>query len=145
MMYNHLEDGTHRLTITGPELAELAELVASLQELGGDASAISIRLFYVLGFQKIYEDCQRQGSKKSCFENVYKRIADGSFQLVFSDSEYYGILTSLISLAELGAEAVFIGRKLSNALGLQQAFDGFMKSPEGRDIFMRSSPKEGHA
>ena len=33
MMYKHLEDGTHQLSITGPELADITELIVSLGDL----------------------------------------------------------------------------------------------------------------
>jgi hypothetical protein len=55
MIYRHLEDGNHQLSITGPELADIAELVASLARSGGDARLIAFKLFHALDFQKVVE------------------------------------------------------------------------------------------
>ena len=55
MMYKHLEDGTHQLTITGPELADILELVVSLTKLGGDPLRIGNELFNALGFRDLYD------------------------------------------------------------------------------------------
>jgi hypothetical protein len=58
MIYKSLEHGTHQLSITGPELADIAELIAPLSKLGEDAAKVGYRLFDFLGFQKIYEASQ---------------------------------------------------------------------------------------
>jgi len=135
MIYKSLEHGTHQLSITGPELADIAELIATLSKLGEDAAKVSYRLFDFLGFQQIYEASQALGGGEPCFEKVYKHSADGAFHLTFSNTEYYTMVNLLLLLNDTDHDTVSIRRKLFNALGLQEAFKEFISSPEGRDIF----------
>jgi hypothetical protein len=145
-MYKRLKNGTHQLSITGPELADIAELVALLGRLDGDADLISMRLFHDLCFQKVFATgIKNSAEMETACEKVYKRAADGTFKLIFSDSTYYSIANLLLYAIDLRDDAELAGRKLFNALGFQEAFKAFMSSGEGRDIFMRSSPEEGHA
>lgn len=145
-MYKRLKNGNHQLSITGPELADIAELVALLGRLGGDADLIAMRLFDDLRLQKVWETgIKNSAEMETACEKVYKRAADGRFQLIFSDSTYYSIANLLLYAIDLRGDAELAGRKLSNALGFQGAFETFMSSAEGRDILMRSSPEEGHA
>jgi hypothetical protein len=145
MLYKRLEDGTHQLSITGPELADIATLVATLSKLGDDAFKVSGKLFHFLRFQKLYKECQVTGPNESCFMKVYKHSPDGMFHLIFTDAEYYTIVDLLVSFNATNDDTLSVIRELSNALGFQEAFEEFIISPEGRDIFLRSSPEEGHA
>jgi hypothetical protein len=145
MLYKRLEDGTHQLSITGPELADIATLVATLSKLGGDAAKISGKLSHFLRFQKLYKECQVAGPKESCFKKVYKHSPDGMFHLIFTDAEYYTIADLFASFNATDNDTLSVIRELSNALGFQEAFEEFISSPEGRNIFLRSSPEEGHA
>jgi hypothetical protein len=76
---------------------------------------------------------------------VYKRAADGTFELSFPDSKYYAVANLLLDAIDSGDNAELAGRELFNALGFQEAFKAFMSCPDGRDIFMRSFAEEGHA
>ena len=145
MIYKHLQDGTHQLSITGPELADIATLVAMLSKLGDDAVKVSGNLFHFLRFQKLLKECQVAGPKVSCFKKVYKHSPDGMFRLIFTDAEYYTMVDLLMSLNATDDDTVSVIRDLSNALGFQEAFEDFISSPEGRDILLRSSSEEGHA
>jgi hypothetical protein len=145
MIYKHLEDGTHQPSITGPELADIATLVATLSKLGDRAAKVSGKLFYILRFKKLYRECQVAGLNESCFKKVYKHSADGIFHLIFAGAEYYTIVNLLVSFNATDDDTLSVIRELSKALGLQEAFDEFIISPQGRDIFLRSSPEEGHA
>ena len=144
MMYKHLEDGTHQLTITGPELADILELVVSLTKLGGDPLRIGNELFNALGFRDVYNEYELTPDEEACFEKVYKRLGDGTFQIVFSDSKYLKI-ANLILLLDENDDANGICGELFNTLGYQEAVKEFMNSPEGPDILMRTSSEVGHA
>ena len=144
MMYKRLADGSHQLKITGPELANIAELVASLGKLGGDPLRIGIALSNALGFDEVYKQSRLTPSKEACFEKVYSRAVDGTFQMVFSDSKYLKMANVMLLLLDKN-DTKRIGRKLFNALGYQEAYREFMNSPEGPDIMLRTSLEEGHA
>ena len=146
MMYTHLPDGKHQLSITGPEFADIADLVVSLAELGGDARLISFKLFDDLHLQGVVDTViGNPDGMEMALERVYNRASDGTFQIIFPDYKYCAIANLLLDAFESGDNAESAARKLFNALGFQEAFKSFMSSAEGRDIFMRTSPEEGHA
>jgi hypothetical protein len=142
MKYRLAEDGSHELKITGPELANIAKLVASLRRKGDHAARVSVILFHALGFHKVYAQSKLDGEKESCFEKVYKRSRDGKFQWTFTDAEYQRIANLLLTLDNC---AQTIGRKLFNSLGYPKLFREFINSSEGQQILLSTSTENGHA
>jgi hypothetical protein len=139
MIYKRLKDGSHKLNITGPELADIVDFVTKIPD---DPSRIGVKLFHLLRFQDVYREYKRSRDAQLCFEKVYKHTDDGVFQLTFTDSEYLTIGSLILSL---GDDADAIGQKLFDALGFQEAYRAFINSPEGPGILLRTSPEEGHA
>jgi hypothetical protein len=122
MIYKHLEDGTHQLSITGPELADIATLVATLSKVGDEAAKVSDKLFHFLRFQKLYEEFRVAGPKESCFQKVYKHSPDGMFRLIFTDVEYYTMVDLLMSFNDTDDDTVSVIRELFNAFRLSRSF-----------------------
>ena len=97
MMYTHLPDGKHQLSITGPEFADIADLVVSLAELGGDARLISFKLFDDLHLQGVVDTViGNPDGMEMALERVYNRASDGTFQIIFPDYKYCAIANLLL-------------------------------------------------
>jgi hypothetical protein len=55
------------------------------------------------------------------------------------------LASRIMSLEEFGDDAAAIGRTLFDLLGFRKAWEEFMTSRKGPDIFMRGAQEERHA
>jgi hypothetical protein len=82
----------------------------SLGEIGGDSLRIGNELFNTLGFRDVCRESQFTHLEEACFEKVYKRSEDGTFQMVFSDLKYLKKGNLILLLSESDDTKLDMGR-----------------------------------